>query len=133
MKYGEHLKANISPEYGKLAYLNYNELDDCIRELAADAPSRYVTYCDAVKIGCEWFWNFRCHSIETPETVDSFTSTLPALEYSILPSVRSRPPTLQNQIQLSMLLYRSSRLLLNLDLFSSNWWFCTLLYVSLAL
>jgi hypothetical protein len=61
MKYGEHLKANISPEYGKLAYLNYNELDDCIRELAADAPSRYVTYCDAVKTGCEWFWNFRCH------------------------------------------------------------------------
>ena len=42
MKYGEHLKANISPEYGKDAYLNYNELDNCIRELAADAPSRYV-------------------------------------------------------------------------------------------
>ena len=43
MKYGEHLKANISSEYGKEAYLNYNELDDCIRELAADAPSRYVS------------------------------------------------------------------------------------------
>ena len=39
MKYGEHLKANISPEYGEDAYLKYTELDDIIRHLAADAPS----------------------------------------------------------------------------------------------
>ena len=42
MKFGEHLQANISPEYGKDAYLNYVVLDDIIRELAETAPSRYV-------------------------------------------------------------------------------------------
>lgn len=26
MKYGEHLKANMSPDYGAVAYLNYSEL-----------------------------------------------------------------------------------------------------------
>jgi SPX domain protein involved in polyphosphate accumulation len=39
MKYGEHLKANISPEYGEDAYLNYSELGAIIRLLAENAPS----------------------------------------------------------------------------------------------
>ena len=39
MKYKEHLKANISPEYGAAAYLNYSELDGIIRDLAEQAPS----------------------------------------------------------------------------------------------
>jgi hypothetical protein len=39
MKFGEHLKANISPEYGEAAYLNYSELDDIIRDLSLSAPS----------------------------------------------------------------------------------------------
>ena len=42
MKFGEHLLANISPEYGADSYLNYDLLDDIIRELAETAPSRYV-------------------------------------------------------------------------------------------
>jgi hypothetical protein len=42
MKYGEHLKANISPEYGPEPYLNYTALDDIIRVLVEAAPSRYV-------------------------------------------------------------------------------------------
>ena len=40
MKFGEHLLANISPEYGADSYLNYDLLDDIIRELAETAPSR---------------------------------------------------------------------------------------------
>jgi hypothetical protein len=40
MKYGEYLKANISVEYGAERYLNYNALDDIIRNLSAQAPSR---------------------------------------------------------------------------------------------
>ena len=40
MKFGEHLQANISPEYGSDAYVNYVLLDDIIRELAETAPSR---------------------------------------------------------------------------------------------
>jgi hypothetical protein len=44
MKYGEHLKANIEPEYGPDPYLNYERLDDLIRELSATAPSRYVPH-----------------------------------------------------------------------------------------
>ena len=40
MKYGEHLKANIAPEYGPEPYLNYDLLDDIIRELTEYAPSR---------------------------------------------------------------------------------------------
>ncbi|CAJ1930789.1 unnamed protein product [Cylindrotheca closterium] len=39
MKYGEHLKANISPVYGEAAYLDYDRLDDIIRELSDFAPS----------------------------------------------------------------------------------------------
>ena len=40
MKYGEHLKANIAPEFGSSAYLDYAELDRIISELAAIKPSR---------------------------------------------------------------------------------------------
>lgn len=39
MKYGEHLKANVAPEYGPEPYLDYDRLDDIIRELSALAPS----------------------------------------------------------------------------------------------
>jgi hypothetical protein len=39
MKYGEHLTANISPEYGEDAYLTYSELNDIIRLLSENAPS----------------------------------------------------------------------------------------------
>jgi hypothetical protein len=39
MKYGEHLRANFSPEYGAAAYLNYSDLDDIIRHLSKNAPS----------------------------------------------------------------------------------------------
>lgn len=39
MKYGEHLKANVAPEYGPDPYLDYDKLDDIIRELSALAPS----------------------------------------------------------------------------------------------
>ena len=42
MKFGEHLKANISPEYGPEPYLNYTALDDIIRTLVEAAPSRCV-------------------------------------------------------------------------------------------
>ena len=42
MKYGEHLKANIAPEYGAAAYLNYSELDDIIQMLAEISPSGWV-------------------------------------------------------------------------------------------
>lgn len=39
MKYGEHLKANIAPEYGAAAYLNYSELDAVIQMLVEISPS----------------------------------------------------------------------------------------------
>lgn len=37
--FGEHLKANIAPEYGTDAYINYAELDDIIQKLSTTAPS----------------------------------------------------------------------------------------------
>jgi SPX domain protein involved in polyphosphate accumulation len=37
--FGEHLKANIAPEYGAEAYINYKRLDDIIQELSSTAPS----------------------------------------------------------------------------------------------
>lgn len=37
--FGEHLKANIAPEYGANAYINYQELDDIIQKLSTTAPS----------------------------------------------------------------------------------------------
>jgi len=40
MKYGEHLKANIAPEYGADAYLDYSKLDQIITELREIKPSR---------------------------------------------------------------------------------------------
>jgi len=38
MKYGEHLKENVAPEYGPEPYLDYDKLDDIIRELSDIAP-----------------------------------------------------------------------------------------------
>lgn len=40
MKYGEHLKHNIAPEYGPEAYLAYERLDQIITELTQTRPSR---------------------------------------------------------------------------------------------
>ena len=40
MKYGEHLKANIAPEYGAEPYLQYETLDRTISQLAKVKPSR---------------------------------------------------------------------------------------------
>ena len=42
MKYGEHLKTNIAPEYGPEPYLAYERLDQIIIELAQSKPSRCV-------------------------------------------------------------------------------------------
>lgn len=39
MKFGEHLKQNIDPEYGPEVYLDYDKLDDIIRALSKMAPS----------------------------------------------------------------------------------------------
>jgi SPX domain protein involved in polyphosphate accumulation len=40
MKYGEHLKANIAPEYGEENYLHYERLDQIITQLTETKPSR---------------------------------------------------------------------------------------------
>lgn len=45
MKYGEHLLANIAPEYGPEPYLHYSKLDDLITELEDTKPSKYVCVC----------------------------------------------------------------------------------------
>jgi hypothetical protein len=37
--FGEHLKANIAPEFGPDAYIKYQELDDIIQKLSETAPS----------------------------------------------------------------------------------------------
>jgi len=42
MKFGEHLKTNIAPEFGPEPYLAYERLDQIITELAQSKPSRYV-------------------------------------------------------------------------------------------
>lgn len=39
MKYGEHLKHNIAPEYGAEAYLSYERLDQIISDLSDTKPS----------------------------------------------------------------------------------------------
>jgi hypothetical protein len=39
MKYGEHLKANVAPEYGPEPYLDYDKLDETIRVLSRSVPS----------------------------------------------------------------------------------------------
>ncbi|CAB9510894.1 Vacuolar transporter chaperone 4 [Seminavis robusta] len=39
MKYGEHLKANVAPEYGPEPYLDYDKLDEIIRVLSKQVPS----------------------------------------------------------------------------------------------
>lgn len=50
MKYGDHLKANIAPEYGPEPYLDYKRLDNIISELSRLKPSRYV-----LSFGVGWF------------------------------------------------------------------------------
>lgn len=40
MKFGEHLKKNIAPEYGADSYLHYERLDQIISELSQTKPSR---------------------------------------------------------------------------------------------
>jgi SPX domain protein involved in polyphosphate accumulation len=40
MKYGEHLKSNIAPEYGPDSYLAYDKLDEIIMQLNRLKPSR---------------------------------------------------------------------------------------------
>ena len=42
MKYGEHLKANIAPEYGAENYIQYEKMDKIILELSETKPARYV-------------------------------------------------------------------------------------------
>mmetsp|Transcript_7106 Transcript_7106/g.8229 ORF Transcript_7106/g.8229 Transcript_7106/m.8229 type:complete len:732 (-) Transcript_7106:369-2564(-) len=37
--FGEHLKANVAPEYGPQAYIKYQELDELIQKLSKAAPS----------------------------------------------------------------------------------------------
>ena len=37
--FGEHLKANIAPEYGADAYINYGQLDELIQTLSSTPPS----------------------------------------------------------------------------------------------
>lgn len=41
MKYGEHLRMSLAPEYGPEPYLNYEKLDGIIRQLSEKAPARY--------------------------------------------------------------------------------------------
>jgi hypothetical protein len=41
MKYGEHLRESIAPEYGPEPYLDYGKLDAIIRDLSEKAPARY--------------------------------------------------------------------------------------------
>ena len=50
MKYGEHLKNNIAPEYGPEPYLAYERLDQIITELMQTKPSRYV----GISIRIQW-------------------------------------------------------------------------------
>ena len=40
MKYGEHLKQNIAPEYGAENYLQYERMDRIITELSETKPAR---------------------------------------------------------------------------------------------
>jgi SPX domain protein involved in polyphosphate accumulation len=40
MKYGEHLKQHVAPEYGPEPYLDYDKLDVIIRELSDLAPTK---------------------------------------------------------------------------------------------
>ena len=40
MKYGQHLKDNIAPEYGPGPYLDYDKLKLIIRNLSEKPPSR---------------------------------------------------------------------------------------------
>jgi hypothetical protein len=52
MKYGEHLKQNIAPEYGPDPYLRYDKADQIITELSSTKPSRYVRYTYISIVSC---------------------------------------------------------------------------------
>jgi hypothetical protein len=54
MKYGEHLKANIAPEYGPEPYLQYDKMDRIISELSETKPSRYVHARENERNECQW-------------------------------------------------------------------------------
>lgn len=51
MKYGEHLKNNIAPEFGPEPYLAYERLDQIITQLAQSKPSRYVLHGENEAVG----------------------------------------------------------------------------------
>jgi hypothetical protein len=59
MKFGEHLKESIAPEYGPEPYLDYGKLDVIIRDLSEKAPARYVVV-RAIRYRClmdvSWDW-----------------------------------------------------------------------------
>jgi len=75
MKYGEHLKANIAPEYGAANYLDYSRLDEIISELARAKPSRYVPEFKCQSVTCvvavqnyvSWSIPYFCRSFRSPE------------------------------------------------------------------
>ena len=54
MKYGEHLKANIAPEYGAENYMQYEKMDRIISELSETKPSRYVMSYIVVERVLSW-------------------------------------------------------------------------------
>lgn len=54
MKYGQHLKENFAPEYGSEPYLEYDKLDDIIRELSDIAPVKYVDDCAVCVLSFEY-------------------------------------------------------------------------------
>jgi SPX domain protein involved in polyphosphate accumulation len=41
MKYGQHLKDNIAPDYGPDPYLDYDKLKQIIRRLSEKPQARY--------------------------------------------------------------------------------------------
>jgi hypothetical protein len=57
MKYGEHLKANIAPEYGAEVYLQYEKLDQTISQLAKVKPSRYAWW-KMHRNPCKYYLNY---------------------------------------------------------------------------
>jgi SPX domain protein involved in polyphosphate accumulation len=59
MKYGEHLRMSIAPEYGPEPYIDYEKLDGIIRQLSEKAPARYEhkTHASTVQYG-SLDWSF---------------------------------------------------------------------------
>lgn len=74
MKYGEHLKANIAPEYGAENYIQYDKMDKIIAELSETKPARCVSRlslsCGARVIPLSWSTHSMCfitHLVLSPE------------------------------------------------------------------